>query len=190
MSLFLFVSSACLLYPFPAWCLSSSISVLQPPLLYYGKGQWPIRCHSLLLFFFHILCSLLVSIFLAFRKKSPGHCKHKINSLSSLSFSFFHNLVTPLILLFRPSSPVFFCSKVMKTQTHTFSRYTLINKPWQGCVSRWQRWRGHGHRAVWGEALREVNHPDTWRRTGTVQVLPWWCGLVTTGQKMGNISWD
>lgn len=71
--------------------------------------------------------------------------------------------------------------------THIF---TQINRPWQGCVSRWQRWRGHGHRAVWGVALHEVNHPDTWRRTRTVQVPPWWCGLVMTGQTTGHISCD
>lgn len=98
--------------------------------------------------------------------------------------------LSPHLFSYTDHHLLFFCSKVMKSHTHICSKYTQINRPWQGCVSRWQRWRGHGHRAVWGEALHEVNHPDTWRRTRTVQVPPWWCGLVTTGQKTGNINCD
>lgn len=49
MSPFLFVSFACVFCPFPVWCAGSSFCVLQPPLLHFCKGQWPLRCQFLLL---------------------------------------------------------------------------------------------------------------------------------------------
>lgn len=141
--------------------------------------------------FFYVACLNFPGI----RKNLLGTISRKYSLSCFLLFLFFSAMpatesITLLILLFRPSSSSSFFSKVMKTHTHMhiFRRYTQINRPWQGCVSRWQRWRGHGHRAVWGVALREVNHPDTWRRTRTVQVPPWWCALLTTGQKMGKLN--
>ena len=140
--------------------------------------------------FLFVICCVLVWI--AFRKKLK-----KKNTFPLLSFCYF--LSPSYLFTYHPINSltqtiilcVFAARSWNHTHTHTHTHiYTQINRPWQGCVSRWQRWRGHGHRAVSGVALHEVNHPDTLQKTGTVQVPLWWCGLVTTGQKKENVSRD
>lgn len=167
-SLFPLVVCAC---PLPAWRAGSSFCVLEPLLLHYCK--MPLRSQDLLALCFSGCLSNFSCTENLLHKQTirPFSISHHLPCLFwvyHLINSHFQNIIS------------FFLLRQGHENTHS---HTYINRPWQGCVSRWQRWRGHGHRAVWGAALHEVNHPDTWRRTGTVRAPPGWCGLVTTGQR-------
>ena len=131
----------------------------------------------------------LVRLTLACLNLSCIQKKVNVFSLPLLFFSasYLFGVYHPINSLIQTITAARSC-KQTHTHKNTLSRCTQINRPWQGCVSRWQHWRGHGHRAVWAVAPREVDHPDTWRRTRTAQVPPWWCGLVTTVRKTGNTS--
>lgn len=162
--------------------LTSAYCNLLCDVIVSGNGHE--RCQSILPLCY-MLCACQNCIWEETEKKKQQHFPCFI-LLFPLSYPFTYHPINSL------TQTIILCVFAARSwnHTHTTSRYTQINRPWQGCVSRWQRWREHGHRAVSGVALHEVNHPDTLQKTGTVPVPLWWCGLVTTGQKKENVSHD
>lgn len=84
MSSFLFVSLASVFCPFPTLCVSSAFHVPWPHLLYYSKGQWPLRCRSLSIL---VLCCLRSQFPFSFRQNLMEHV-YKQEMQKKISFAF------------------------------------------------------------------------------------------------------